>query len=129
MGYWDNQRALAERGIDYDFTACLNYNPQGFEVDEVARVLATWEGENDGDDWRWIFQMTDGRYGYMRGGCDYTGWDCLSSAHSSLHSTIAEAFAEACKDESAEVWRELARQLTTAKVLTWSETFDPNRDD
>ncbi len=61
--------------IDYDLRACLEYNPQTFGVDEIQKIHAVWEGENDSDSWRWVLQLKDGRFAFLQGWCDYTGWD------------------------------------------------------
>lgn len=80
-----------QRGIDYDLKACLRCNPQrGITVSKIKNVIAVWEGENDGDDWRWILLMDDGRYVFLQGGCDYTGWDCQSWATHSVVNTPEE---------------------------------------
>lgn len=33
-------------------------------------------GENDGDSWLSVGQLTNGNYFFYEGGCDYTGFDC-----------------------------------------------------
>lgn len=66
----------------YDLPACLEYNPQSFTFDDVEEVLAVYEGEKDGEDWRWIIRLTDQTFRALEGGCDYTGWDCRSQAES-----------------------------------------------
>ena len=81
MNYYDDRSAYEARGIDWDLVACLQYNAQdGFTVADIAKVLAVVEGENDGADWRWVLRLNDGRFVFLQGGCDYTGWDCQSSA-------------------------------------------------
>jgi hypothetical protein len=47
-----------------------------FTRDDVAEVLASAEGENEGPDWIAIFRLNDGRFAFLAAGCDYTGWDC-----------------------------------------------------
>ena len=32
-------------------------------------------GDNDGPSWHWIFELANGEWLYLTGGCDYTGWD------------------------------------------------------
>lgn len=126
MGYWDNQDEYSARGIDYDLAGCLEYNPQeGFALEDIKQVLAVWLGENDGDDWRWILLLRDGQFVYLSGGCDYTGWDCVSNATSSLHPDIKSAFTAVREDEDngPGLIAELAKQLTSGKPPTWSETF------
>lgn len=43
-------------------------------IDDVAEVIATSDGENDGASWIGVFRMEDGRYLSLRAWCDYTGW-------------------------------------------------------
>lgn len=43
---------------------------------DVARVIASVNGENDEDSWIAVCKMKDGRYACIEGSCDYTGWDC-----------------------------------------------------
>ena len=77
------------RAIDGNLSSCLEYNAQpGFTEDDIAKVLAIFEGQNDEDDWRWIIQLNDNRFVYLKGGCDYTGWDCQSWAESTVHETV-----------------------------------------
>lgn len=75
------------RGIDSDLKYALECNPQElFNVHDIKKVYAVWEGENDGDDWRWLVEFNEPiqinppytatrKYAYIIGGCDYTGWD------------------------------------------------------
>lgn len=102
MNYYDlpqdKQDELEKAGVDYDLRACLEYNPQPFNILDIKKVLAVWVGENDGDDWRWIIQLTPqakkehkAGYVFLMGGCDYTGWDCQSWATSQLTKTAKQA--------------------------------------
>lgn len=52
-----------------------------FQRKDVARVIATREGENDGPDWLCVVELKDGRFAFVSAGCDYTGWDCQSGGH------------------------------------------------
>lgn len=45
-----------------------------FTRDDVKRIVALVEGENDGPDWVGVFQLRDSRYVTVVAGCDYTGW-------------------------------------------------------
>jgi hypothetical protein len=66
---------------------------------KVSAVIAAWGlgdgmGSEDGNgskagwtedgvtDWRggFLFRSTDGRFGYLTGWCDYTGWGCQDGA-------------------------------------------------
>lgn len=127
MGYYDNTDDYTKCGIDYDLYACLEFNAQdGFTVDDIRQVLAVWEGENDGDDWRWIFILNDGRFVFLQGGCDYTGWDCQSSASSVIVDTIAAVIEESRKSDrfyenTPVIIAHLANQLLGSKNKTWHE--------
>ena len=71
---------------NYDWDACMSeaihgeyvwerdgdYHP---EWDEVERVVASEEGEHDAESWVAVLAYKDGRYAYLEGWCDYTGWD------------------------------------------------------
>ena len=114
-------------GIDCDLKWCLDYNPQDFTVDDIETVLAVWEGQNDGDDWRWIIRHKDGRYIYQRGGCDYTGWDCQSWATSVYAETPEAAAMKELEDTMANVqavYADLLRQFNEGKRRTWCEEMD-----
>lgn len=76
MNYYElTKQQQKDMGVDYDFCAALEYNPQPFNLADVRKVLAVVEGEADERDWHWIAALHDGRYVYLTGGCDYTGWD------------------------------------------------------
>lgn len=137
MNYYDNQDDFEKRGIDYDLVHCLQYNPQPFHIGEVDVVLAVFEGENDGADWRWILKLKkdaakkhENKFVYLQGGCDYTGWDCQSGANSQFCKSAKEAaelskskeFASCC-DETflVGVFLKLSEQLKSKKYKTWRE--------
>lgn len=46
-----------------------------FTREDVVRVVALHE--DPGDEWSGVavVELRDGRFGYVSGGCDYTGWD------------------------------------------------------
>lgn len=43
---------------------------------DIAEVLASVNGQNDGDSWIVVCRLVDGRFCCAEGSCDYTGWDC-----------------------------------------------------
>lgn len=99
MGSWEEYKYAVDDpdgiGLDGDLQSCLQYNPQGFALRDIEKVLAVYEGENDGEDWSWILKLKDGRIALLVGGCDYTGWDCQSSADTSFHASPEGAAAAA----------------------------------
>ncbi len=46
-----------------------------FTREDVAEIIAMREGEHDGDSWRIVVRLNDGRFAYLEAGCDYSGWD------------------------------------------------------
>lgn len=52
---------------------------QPFERTDVAFIVASAEGENDGANWICFGKLYDGRWFSLSAGCDYTGWDCQAS--------------------------------------------------
>ena len=140
-----------ERGIDYDLASCLEFNPQPFTTNDIEKVLAVYEGENDGDDWQWVIALKDGRFTFLQGGCDYTGWDCQSWATSAFYATAEEAARGALGDitveaskgpytaglghmitilsgeymsNAKEIYYLLMQQLLGGKFETWREKMD-----
>lgn len=89
--YWEDQEKYLLLGIDDDLYECLHYNPQTFDIDNIKQVLAVHEGKNDGDDWRWVVALKNGKFAFLQGGCDYTGWDCQSWATSDIYDNPEEA--------------------------------------
>lgn len=120
--YYDNHKDFDQRGIDYDLIACLDNNPQPFNENDIETVLAVYEGERDEEDWRWVLQLKDGRYVFLQGGCDYTGWDCQSWADHEFAGSPAEAAKHAEEDQG--VYSSLMGQLETRKSQTWREKKD-----
>lgn len=66
----------------------------------VVEVLASVNGENDGDSWICIVRLNDGRLACCEGSCDYTGWDC--SANNTI--TVASSFASLIESGVTPEW-------------------------
>ena len=144
--YWnlsrEEQAKIDAKGIDYDLRACLEHNPQSFSIFDIEKVLAVWTGERDEDDWRWVIKVTKeyakthkvGRFVFLQGGCDYTGWDCQSSADSVFAKTDKQAAEYARtkfrwqEDTTGEVYKSLVEQLKLFKKRTWHEKMDEELD-
>jgi hypothetical protein len=135
---------------DYDLCACMKHNALPFAYTDIESILAVWQGENDGDDWRWVVRLKDGRYAFIQGGCDYTGWDCQSWATSEFADSPEEAaFLATGKDlpagtlipgggmghmlsiltgeymgNTAAVVTSLLEQIRSGKTTTWRERKD-----
>lgn len=61
-----------------DLAYALLYNDVKASSEFVVQVLGYISGANDGPDWHWLVLLDNGKIAYLRGGCDYTGWDCQS---------------------------------------------------
>jgi len=121
LRYEDLPNERRDLGIDYDLFCCLRYNPQNFTIEEIVRVLAVVEGENDGADWHWVILLTNKFVVYLTGGCDYTGWDYQSWASSWFINGIPD-LTEKCDNEK--VVYMLRYQLRRGKETTWREKMD-----
>jgi hypothetical protein len=78
----------------YDFTESISR--VGLDRAAIERVVAAWgSGDGQGEDaghCRWaedgvtdwsggfLMRLRDGRYAYLTGWCDYTGWGCQDGA-------------------------------------------------
>ena len=133
----EKQAEFEAAGIDHDLSSCLENNSQSFDITDIEKVLAVFEGERDERDWRWVIKVTKqcaekngGRFVFLQGGCDYTGWDCRSSADSKFAKTAKQAaeFAKSDmryeKDEDGKVYQSLVEQLKSSKSKTWRESKD-----
>ncbi len=73
---------------DYDWKEALGF--ADFSIDEIKRVVAADEGENDGNSWVLVVELNDGRFGYVDAWCDYTGWDCQAGGSSAISESFEE---------------------------------------
>lgn len=121
--------------MDYNLTGCLCYNPQhGYGWEDIKTVLAQHEGQNDEENWHWILELNSGEYVYLEGGCDYTGWDCVSHAESIffqedpktwLHGRAAYGVLEGTHHYiRPDIVQELLDQLDNGRHETWREMKD-----
>lgn len=121
------QERQSDLDLDYDLLKCLEYNPQSrFNTRDIARILAVHEGYNDEEDWRWILELKDKTFVYLRGGCDYTGWDCQSSAVSVITRTAKDAadIEKLIFGGAIDVHKSLIKQLRKGKKETWRDKKD-----
>ncbi len=59
-----------------------------FQRQDVKRVIALSEGENDGPNWLCVVELDDGRFAFVSAGCDYTGWDCMASGYAMVDNDL-----------------------------------------
>lgn len=77
---------LEELKEDYDWQEAFCYAQ--FNLSDVVEIIATDEGQNDGDTWIGVFELQGGRFGYVEAWCDYTGWDCQAGGSSDTFDTL-----------------------------------------
>jgi len=70
-----------------------------WENTDIKHLHACKFGENDGPDWIWIIEFKDGTFGWLKAGCDYTGWDCQASGKFSGGYVSAKEAIENLPDE------------------------------
>jgi len=103
----------------YNLEAALEHNHVKGSA-QIAELLAELEGENDERDWHWLVKLENGKVAYLRGGCDYTGWDCQSSAqnveeYSSLERALSDLGLPTLDVNSDKKIREEFRELLEKK--------------
>lgn len=60
-----------------------------FGREDVSRIVALSEGENDGANWIAVFELSDGRFAFLSAWCDYTGWGCQEDGSSWVADDLA----------------------------------------
>ena len=90
-----------------------------FEMDDIKFVVASREGENDGEDWVAVCQLYDGRWLAAYGGCCYTGWDCQAG----IDLMVSYTFDDACRFGLTSEHRQLLEM-----GRHYDEDFDSSED-
>jgi hypothetical protein len=96
-------------GIELDAYNTTRRNPrrvlgftgsnEPFARSDVARIVAISDGEKDERNWIGVFALKDGRFGFVRAGCDYTGWDCQASGDAEVAASVDDLVRLAMSDE------------------------------
>jgi len=110
---------------DYDFRECLKYAP--FNKEDVKDILAMVAGGADGDAWHYIVELKNGKFGYITGWCDYTGWGCQEGGDGFLCDTLAEAI-EKAPEKNKNVRATLKNQIE-GKESYGVLTINPNTEE
>lgn len=98
------------RKPDYDLKALFEEgHGKGIEIGDVANVLALVPGWADGLAWHWIVRLKDGKYAYITGGCDYSGWGCQDWGTVGVADSIDQAINMASQEEN--INKPIAQQL------------------
>jgi hypothetical protein len=78
---------------DYDWEEVFKYALDGVKREDVAEVVASVDGVNDGAAWSGVFRLKDGRFMFISASCDYTGWGCQEGGSAEGRPTLAELVA------------------------------------
>ena len=74
------------------------YGEAGLSKDDVAEEIHYWSSADefgwDGESVQIVSRLKDGRWVYIEGACDYTGWDCQAGAEAWYASSEAELLNE-----------------------------------
>ena len=64
----------------YDFAESLNRTK--LPANEIDKVIAAWGLQGDYSEWEggFLMHLKDGRYAYIWGWCDTSGWGCQDGA-------------------------------------------------
>lgn len=122
--------------IDHDLKYCMEFNEFPFTFGDVVRVHAIFEGERDGEAWRWVIELKDHSFYYVWGWCDFTGWDCQSGARvEKAESAAAACWCELMQPFVVEVWDynvkvldDLRLQVDNGRRQGWYEVMDEVMD-
>lgn len=84
---------------EYDLSAALRHNSLGDNIERIAKICLSLNDNADETSWHWIVALVDGRFAYVSGSHDYTGWDCQSSCDWEEAATLAGALQLVPQDE------------------------------
>ena len=100
---------------NYDLMAACREN--GIQHDDIAGVVLEITGENDEYSWHWLVSLSDGRFAYITGWCDYTGWDCKSGAERFDASSLDSALS-LCPQDIRRVFEDMRAKGETMRANT-----------
>jgi hypothetical protein len=90
---WFTLNRLLRSEVDWFLESLLRETPQDFSYRQIKRVVAAsrYDTDRGGSDLRWILQLDDGRFVYLRGWYDRTGLEPRTMLESWFTSTAEEA--------------------------------------
>lgn len=125
------QKRLVDAGLDWILETCLirsqnyslvNMKPQ---FSQIKRVVAAWAGYIQGlrkwTVYRWVIELQDGQFNYLRGWFDPSGFEMRTT----LFSWRADTAEEAARLEiQPEVIRRKGFKKTKCEVITNKEVYE-----
>ena len=90
---WIVQARLNKADVDWLLESLLRGTPQGFSYRQIKRVVAAslYETYRKGIDIRWILELVNGRFAYLRGWYDPTGLEYRTMLESWITKSAEEA--------------------------------------
>ena len=82
----DRRDLILDKLREYNWQEAMEYCD--WKKSHVARIMASVEGENDGENWLMVVELDDGSYGFLSAGCDFTGWDCRAEGMCHIEQTL-----------------------------------------
>lgn len=73
-----------------------------FSREDVQEILHISEGENDGQSWIIVVHLSDNRFAFLEGSCDYTGWGCRSGCSCQVAGSYEDIIRYGCGEEARE---------------------------
>lgn len=98
------------RNPDSDLEYCFQHNCS-LEPKDILTVLAQVPGEADGFSWHWVIEMKDGKFFYVTGCCDYSGWGCSDWGEAKEAKTALQAAKLGKNDEYRLEKKSIKKQL------------------
>ena len=90
----------------YDFEESLK-QAEGFSKEDVQKCLFAWGGSPEGGgSWEggFLLLLKDGRYAYLAGWCDYTGWGCQDGVSTTIFSELPNLSALKIREKGENGW-------------------------
>ena len=73
----------------YDWQQAFLWGAAGFTRNDVVEIIAIAEGKHDGDDWRLVVRLKNGRYAFLLAGCTDSGCHSPNDGYSTTDETLA----------------------------------------
>jgi len=89
------QKRLLDAGFDWILEHCVIHSPKGPEFSHIKRVVAAWAGYirdvRKQEVYRWIVELQNGRFMYIRGFFDPSGFELRTNLSARLADTPEKA--------------------------------------
>jgi hypothetical protein len=75
----------------YDFSESVA-QATGFDMGDIESAIAAWGQHGDDAEWTggFLLKLKDGRFAYIEGWCDTTGWGCQDGVETTIFDQVPE---------------------------------------